>query len=326
MIAAKKTCFQKFAHREETIHPALTSFAVFARGTLWNKGDIITVSFLPPDDELSWEYSIEQLTQLSSQDIEFEKSIRKLNNYSEIVKRVINIYVQPIVPTIKFQFVDSGGDVRVRFNSKGGSYSLVGTGCKVSTDEFTLTLGWLDVGTIIHEFSHVLGMLHELQNPSEKIPWNTDAVYEYYKDTNGWDSQTTYENVLKPDSPNSVTNSAFDAKSVMIYPIPANLTTNGFHTNINLRYSATDIKWIGDQYNVDPNIIKKNIEKFTSEGTSNYGGYVGSGISSTNVGSSSMKKSSLVVPLLLVGILVITLVLYLFLSHSSKSRYVKPKM
>ena len=304
MVQATRTCLQEFVEKKESVHPAIMSLAVFARGALWSAGDTITISFLKPDTTLEWEYSLEDLAgRLSDADMDLERRARGLGaDYAGIVRLVIEERVAPVVPTLHFKFVDRGGDVRVRFNSAGGSSSLVGTGCKASAAEYTLTLGWLDVGTIIHEFSHALGMLHELQNPAAQIPWNEAAVYEYYASTNGWDKKTTYENVLKPDASNQVSNSSFDASSVMVYPVPASLTKNGFHTDINLRYSATDIQWLGEKYDVPAATIQENIAKFAQGAPPLNGG-----------GAGPAKSRFHMMPIYVLIALAILIVIFLFI-------------
>ena len=83
-------------------------------------------------------------------------------------KKVVRERIQPFVG-LKFVFVPQGGNVRVSFNPHGGAYSLVGTDCLKSKEQSTMNLGWLDAGTIMHEFGHVLGMIHEHQNPRENL-------------------------------------------------------------------------------------------------------------------------------------------------------------
>jgi len=51
-----------------------------------------------------------------------------------------------------------------------------------------MNFGWFDDNTsdsefsrtVIHEFGHALGMIHEHQHPLAAIPWDKDKVYTYY--------------------------------------------------------------------------------------------------------------------------------------------------
>lgn len=176
-----------------------------------------------------------------------EKEIRKLSPI-EAVKKIVRERIQPLVG-LKFVFVSQGGNVRVSFNPNGGAYSLVGTDCLKSEEQSTMNLGWLDAGTIIHEFGHVLGMIHEHQNPKGKpIPWDDSAVYQWAKQTQGWDHDTTYHNIIERYNVDQLNASEFDPQSVMLYFFPPQLTTNHKGTNNNHRISPEDAIYISKVY------------------------------------------------------------------------------
>jgi hypothetical protein len=191
--------------------------------------------------------------------MDMERRVRAAPSYQDAVKMIVTELVQPAVPKLNLQFVDSGGIARVRFMKYGGSSSLIGTACKnVPEDEHTITFGWMDVGTIVHEFSHLLGMLHEHQNPSGGIQWNTEAVYEWAASTQHWDKETTDINILDSYPTNQITGSTFDPLSVMLYFFPPQLTLNNLQVGQNLRYSETDLKYLAKVYKsiYDPKLYK----------------------------------------------------------------------
>jgi hypothetical protein len=255
-----RICVQKFHHDPQLhsyIHRNLVRgkdpvvSAIFMNDLLWSPGDTITISFLPfsPSDAPAW-YTLAQVSpSLTKEQMDIERRARAAPSFEDAVKMIVKELVQPAVPKLNLQFVEGQGDVRVRFQKYGGSSSLVGTACKSAPpDQFTVTFGWMDVGTIVHEFSHVLGMLHEHQNPSGGIQWNTDAVYQWAQQTQGWDKETTDVNILDAYPSNEISGSVFDPESVMLYFFPPELTMNDLQVGQNLRYSQTDLMYLAKMY------------------------------------------------------------------------------
>ncbi|MBW4465009.1 MAG: hypothetical protein KME07_06155 [Pegethrix bostrychoides GSE-TBD4-15B] len=150
---------------------------------------------------------------------------------------------------IKFQFGnDLNAEIRISFTRKG-SWSMLGTDALlVNRDEPTMNFGWLKADSpdeeysrvVLHEFGHALGFTHEHKHPESGIKWNREAVIDYYRRTNGWNEDATTRNVLQAESKDRTQYSAFDRESIMLYAIPAELTTDGFSTGWNTQLSATD--------------------------------------------------------------------------------------
>ncbi|HEX9980234.1 MAG TPA: M12 family metallopeptidase [Flavobacterium sp.] len=162
---------------------------------------------------------------------------------------------------IKFNFTDSGdAEIRIAFMTGKGSWSCVGTDALNIQDQSlpTMNFGWFSNTTtstefnrtITHEFGHCLGCIHEHQSPDSKINWNKPAVYDYYKRTQTppWDEAKVDNNIFKQFDQKEVTNSEFDTQSIMLYPIPAELTLDGFSVGMNNYLSRRDIEFIGECY------------------------------------------------------------------------------
>ena len=174
----------------------------------------------------------------------------------DAVKKIVKERIQPIV-NLNLKFIDnpSEAQVRISFDPNGGAWSLVGTDCLQETEGATMNLGWFDVATVMHEFGHTLGMIHEHQNPHDNpIEWDEEKVFQWARETQGWSDETTKVNII--DTPHyGINGSQFDPLSIMLYFFPADLTTNNKGTHQNLRLSGLDTEWIAKMYpkdNEDP--------------------------------------------------------------------------
>ncbi|KAF3282749.1 hypothetical protein TWF970_001487 [Orbilia oligospora] len=162
---------------------------------------------------------------------------------------------------IFFEFSRGGkSDVRISFDQYKDSYSYLGTNAiAIPQDTATMNLALNDHTTtervravVLHEFGHLLGCIHEHSSPASSIPWNEEAVYDFYQRTNGWDRAKTCHNVLRKYDRNTISQfSEFDPKSIMIYTIDESVLLPGnsrFVTSWNTRLSATDKEFIGKLY------------------------------------------------------------------------------
>lgn len=125
----------------------------------------------------------------------------------------------------------SASDAAIRVSFAGaGSWSAVGIDAKSNTDTSkpTLNLGWIadqnppssdDQGTILHEFGHALGMMHELQSPArgERIHLKELAVYNYYRPLLNNDDALVKSQVIDMYNLSQVSNfSHLDLNSIMM--------------------------------------------------------------------------------------------------------------
>ncbi len=149
-------------------------------------------------------------------------------------------------------------DIRVAFQSGGGSWSYIGTDSKtIRAGQPTMNLGWATMdasdevfdSVVIHEFGHALGLLHEHNHPDARIEWDKSAVIaDLGGEPNNWDRDTIDRNVFARFQASQVVVTKFDPVSVMIYAVPQRWTTNGVSCTPSSRLSAGDAKTIQALY------------------------------------------------------------------------------
>jgi serralysin len=156
-------------------------------------------------------------------------------------------------------FVESdtaGSDIRVTFTASG-YWSLIGIQANGQRGRATLCLGFPSSPattqlrrTVLHEFGHSLGLIHEHQQPVANIHWNAQACYEYFGGPpNCWSRQMVDSNVLRhyPES-SAIRHTAFDENSIMEYPVDPNLTTDHKGIDWNNDLSSLDRQFIAAVY------------------------------------------------------------------------------
>jgi serralysin len=189
-------------------------------------------------------------------------SVGFLEGDSGLQSRVAGVaqeWTGPQMANVELKFVDSGdADVRIAFEQGNGSWSYLGTVCQqIPAGEPTMNYGWLTPDSddhelrrvVLHEFGHSLGLIHEHQNPNRPISWNRAAVIaDLSGPPNNWDEATIENNMFKHYDPSQLSSTPVDSQSIMMYPIPAAWTTDGFSAGMNRELSETDKEFIRNAY------------------------------------------------------------------------------
>lgn len=155
---------------------------------------------------------------------------------------------------------DPQAEIRISYHHDNRSWSYLGTDAlTIDQDKETMHYGWLHPTTtdeefrrvIVHEFGHAIGMIHEQSHPEISIKWDKPAVYRRYA-AQGWSQAQVDSNVFFKYSKLVTQFSEYDRTSIMHYPIPPELTTDGVAVGWNTDLSATDKAFIARIYPKPP--------------------------------------------------------------------------
>ncbi len=193
----------------------------------------------------------------------------KVQQYAVIWTQYANIH---------FEFVEEGpSDIRILFDDSDQSWSYIGKDAEtIAMHEKTMNFGWFTPDTkeedfkrtILHEFGHALGLLHEHKNPKANIVWNKPAVYADYLQSQSWEPEDVDHNVFGRYSV-SHSNGIYDQHSIMHYPIPKKHLLVGEAVGVNFKLSDQDKKYISELYPKEPSspalsLIKKKTVNYDS--------------------------------------------------------------
>jgi len=108
-------------------------------------------------------------------------------------------------------------DIRIGFDSNDDAWSCIGTDS--SNKWKTMNLGFIDRGTVLHEFGHALGLIHEHQSPARGgFEWNREEVIKSLSGPpNNWDLDTIEHNTFAKYDESQITMTEYDSKSIMHY-------------------------------------------------------------------------------------------------------------
>ena len=179
--------------------------------------------------------------------------VRFLNGEADLRRRVLAV-AREWTEFANVRFVESDApdaEVRVAFEGQGG-FSVVGTDAlQVPADQATVRLGGLAEAdehrfrqSVLHEFGHVLGLIHEDTNPNGNIPWNRATLDTLF------DPTLVDENLVRhADLPRY---RPFASESVMfllsVDRYPATLFTSHFMIVRTDHLSEADIAFIRELY------------------------------------------------------------------------------
>jgi serralysin len=175
-------------------------------------------------------------------------TIRFLSGSPELQRRVRTVANEwTKFANLNFEFVTRApSDIRIAFDKSDGAWSRLGTTCRsIREPEATMNLSWDSEDklrrTVLHEFGHAIGLIHEHQNPyPRRIEWNTAAVKRDVSSRWRWSDRDIETNIFKHYNQDDVLATQRDPLSIMMYPIPKSWTLDGFSSDFNRELSAED--------------------------------------------------------------------------------------
>jgi hypothetical protein len=193
--------------------------AAFKKESLWPKKYVIKIGFIKNPYTSSDTQSI----------VDPEYSEEKVLFVRQIVKEKLEPYIDI---TFQWDVPLPESDVRISFNHKLGAWSTVGTeSANVSKNQPTMNIGWLDSDTdyddkaykgtgivVLHEFGHMLGMIHEHSRADRDLEWNKEYIYKTLGlPPNSWNKDMVDAQIFTSDKVESFNGSEYDKMSMMHY-------------------------------------------------------------------------------------------------------------
>jgi hypothetical protein len=155
-------------------------------------------------------------------------------------------------------FVETRGVGQVRISrGEGGFWSYLGTDIlhipsnrqTMNLEEFTMSTPESEYKRVVrHETGHTLGFPHEHMRKELIARIDRDKAYEYFLQTQGWDSQTVDQQVLTPLDQRSIFGTPADQTSIMCYQLPGSITVDGRPILGGVDINQTDYGFAGRIY------------------------------------------------------------------------------
>jgi len=242
--------------------------AAFLKGKQWDQNQTIRIAFFKEGFTYAGQYYNSRDETDNSSTPDDPDLIRNTNQYTDdradFVRQTVENKLVPLVNLNLEWDVDlQNSDIRISFVPNLGSWSYIGNdNLTIDPTQPTMNLGWLDndvdydapiyEGTgivVIHEFGHMLGMIHEHSRADSNLQWNKPFVYKALGGPpNNWSKKEVDQQVFDAIPVESFNGSKYDPSSVMHYIFPSNWFLVDPHLPVVTKLSPLDIQWISKTY------------------------------------------------------------------------------
>jgi hypothetical protein len=161
------------------------------------------------------------------------------NPGSDLRKRLL-LHMNAWAKTANVSFVETRTDPQVRVAREGGDdggyWSYVGTDIlhipkskqTMNLEGFTMQMPESEFHRVVrHETGHTLGFPHEHMREALVKKLDLAKTIAYFARTQGWNEDETRAQVLTPIKESTLRSTPVDARSIMCYQLPGEITKDG---------------------------------------------------------------------------------------------------